>query len=351
MPTVTEEINQAEIQLSENAGAPQDADVLKIEIQNFIENLLSDNEVGVEAYISLKNNGGMKRFEMDRGTPNDRNNEEQNFHLKMQNAIAEAIKSKFLGDETEFDTVYNVADNQKKFYIIEQNENYQPFAATQLAVEQLDELPSYQAAERENAEGIFFCFRRDENTLWAYQHLYQNAIPNRKGNGFHIFQHDEVFTEFKKPLLLVSRRVDILIMGSKIITDDTRLLQRSFQFEDFVKKSATQVVKDIQRLEFVSNAGKVMEYIGRSKPVYARKMMRIKDSKVLQMPKEKLYEKIMTLPRWQGKFDVDKETQRINLKTFTQVECLIDLFDERYTRSDVTGEEYDTGAKKWVSPV
>ena len=33
-----------------------------------------------------------------------------------------------------------------------------------------------------------------------------------------------------------------------------------------------------------------------------------------------------------------------------KLENLIDLLDERYTRSDVTDEEYDTGAKKWVEP-
>ena len=80
-------------------------------------------------------------------------------------------------------------------------------------------------------------------------------------------------------------------------------------------------------------------------------MMRIKDSKVLKRTKEQLYESITTLPRWKGKFTVDEESKQIVLEKYEHVENLIDLLDERFTRSDVTGEEYDTGAKKWVAPV
>ena len=79
-------------------------------------------------------------------------------------------------------------------------------------------------------------------------------------------------------------------------------------------------------------------------------MLRIKNSKVLTKSKEELYLKITTLPRWSGKFDLDEETHTIVLRNYCQVENLIDLLDERYTRSDVTDEEYDTSAKKWVEP-
>ena len=47
---------------------------------------------------------------------------------------------------------------------------------------------------------------------------------------------------------------------------------------------------------------------------------------------------------------MDEETHTIVWRNYGQVENLIDLLDERYTRSDVTDEEYDTSAKKWVEP-
>ena len=49
-----------------------------------------------------------------------------------------------------------------------------------------DKASNFAAIERDNVEGMLFCFTRGEKRLWAYQYLYQNAIPNRKGNGFNI---------------------------------------------------------------------------------------------------------------------------------------------------------------------
>ena len=79
--------------------------------------------------------------------------------------------------------------------------------------------------------------------------------------------------------------------------------------------------------------------------------MRIKDSKVLQKTPEELYEKVTTVPRWQGVFNLDEENHKLVINTYQQVENLIDLLDERYTRSDITGEEYDTSVKKWIAPL
>ena len=45
---------------------------------------------------------------------------------------------------------------------------------------------------------------------------------------------------------------------------------------------------------------------------------------------------------WKDKFEEN---------TYQQVEDLIDLLDERYTRSDVTNQEYDTDVKRVAKPV
>lgn len=216
----------------------------------------------------------------------------------------------------------------------------------------MEGLENYRANERDNVEGILFRFEREGQSIWAYQFLYQNAIPNRKGLGFHIVPSEgDVFVEMKKPLLLISRRVDILIIDDEIISDDTGLLQRNFGFQEFIKVTATKAVSNVQSLGLISNMGKLTDYISRSKPIYAKKMMRIKNSQVLNKTKEELYQRVITLPRWVDKFDIDTENKQIVLNTYAQVENLIDLLDERYTRSDVTSEEYDTGAKKWIAPV
>ena len=101
----------------------------------------------------------------------------------------------------------------------------------------------------------------------------------------------------------------------------------------------------------VANIDKLTDYVkrGNGKPKYAKKLMRITDSKVLKMEPEKLWENIHRSTRWNEK--IKERDRKFVLDTYIQVENLIDLLDERYTRSDITGEEYDTEVKQLAEPV
>ena len=61
-------------------------------------------------------------------------------------------------------------------------------------------------------------------------------------------------------------------------------------------------------------------------------------------------ERVHTLECWKDKFE-ENQDGLIILNTFQQVEDLIDLLDKRYTRSDVTNQEYDTEVKAVAKPV
>lgn len=67
------------------------------------------------------------------------------------------------------------------------------------------------------------------------------------------------------------------------------------------------------------------------------------------MKKESLLEKLQTVERWKNVFEI-RGTQ-VYLRNFSDVENMIDLFTERYTKSEVTGEEYDTSVKDKVEPI
>lgn len=317
-------------------------------ISQAIFSFFSDEEYAFESFIIMKDNRKLKKLVLFEGSPVNRNNTKINFKKKLQIEIAEVIKAKY-GDETaEYDYVDNIADNQNKFYIIPQTNDYKPFETLESS-SKVNE--SYRVADREYAEGIFFRYEREGTVIWAFQYFWPYAIPNRKGNRFHIVPQDEVFAELKKPILAVTKNVDLLVVDNKIITNNIKLLQLHYDFQQYVRSTATHIVSEIATLNLVSNMDKVTKYISRSKLTYAKKMLRLKNSKVLTKSKDELYTKITTLSRWREKFEVNEKDHTISLKNYGQVENLIDLLDERYTRSDVTDEEYDTSAKKWVEPV
>ena len=104
----------------------------------------------------------------------------------------------------------------------------------------------------------------------------------------------------------------------------------------------------LEDIRLVTNCEKLTAYIERNQTKYSRKMMRIKHYHVVEKTAEELIQIINTVPRWQGVFDI--RDGQIYLRTFRDVENLIDLFDERYTVSLVTGDEFDTDVKRLAAP-
>lgn len=231
-------------------------------MHQIISSLFADEEYAFEVFILMKGDRKLKKFVLYEGAPENRNNTEINFKKKLQIAIADVIKGKYGIENAEYDLVENVADNQNKFYVIPQTDEYKPFdvLGASSAVNE-----SYCVSEREAAEGIFFRYEREGKVLWAFQYFWPNAIPNRKGTGFHIIPQDDVFVELKKPILAVTQKVDLLVIDDQIVTNDIGLLQTHYDFQRYVRTTATHIVSEITTLDFVSNMDKVTEYISRSR--------------------------------------------------------------------------------------
>lgn len=158
-----------------------------------------------------------------------------------------------------------------------------------------------------------------------------------------------VFKEQEEPLLTIAKKIDILIVDGDIITSNTDLMQKSFGFQEFIKVTAQKTIDCIDSNDIVENSGKLTEYMNRSKPQYAKKLMRISNSKVLLLPKEELMKNVRNSKRWNGK--LQEKDGKFILNTYGDVELLIDLLDERYTVSEITGTEYDTGVKQVAEPI
>lgn len=126
-------------------------------------------------------------------------------------------------------------------------------------------------------------------------------------------------------------------------------MQRHFGFEEYIRSQAEKVVGEITTIGIVGNVNKLTEYVRRPQKTYAKKMMRIKQYNVIKKTPKELINKIITVPRWQNVFQI--EDGKIVLNTFKDVENLIDLFDERYTRSLITDDEFDTDVKKLATGV
>lgn len=310
-----------------------------------------DAQFGFEIYIIMKEGEQLvKRFVLDEGDPM----ETDGFKRRLREGIKEAIQDKFLNDDSKYANGDDLANEQNCFYVIKQDDAYQPFYFLNIPENQIE---NFRILDKDKADAILFklCFQRNGELkkVWAYQKIQPASIPNKQKKHFQFtiksLECSDVFKEMKTQMFIITRKIDLLILGDEIITDDIKLMERHFGLETFLRASATRAVSSIITVGLVGNNDKLQEYVQRPNKKYAKKMMQIHKFPVATMSKEKLMERLQTVERWKNVFEI--QGTQIHLRTFSDVENIIDLFTERYTKSEVTGQEYDTSVKDKAEPI
>lgn len=313
------------------------------EIKNLISTITATPRMcGFEVYVITKSEPWLKKMGFVE-------NGSDNLRQKLKDSILKILSEKFNADEADYVSADRIADEQRKFYIISASENYNPLSV-------LETTPgTFSKNDIGDATGIAFSVRHGEKHLWAYQHLWSIMVPNKSKKNWMARivsgKQGDVFEEMTDPIITFAEKIDLLVIGDSIIASDYKLLQNSFGFQDYIRIRADKTIEAVDAKGIVANVDKLRDYVkrGNGKPKYAKKMMRITDSKVLKMEPTILWENIHRSTRWNGK--IKEENGKFVLDTYTQVEDLIDLLDERYTRSDITDTEYDTDVKQIAEPV
>lgn len=308
-----------------------------------LDNLFKDDEYGFEVFALMKGEEKqLKRFVFYE------RNRDISLKVKVMNMIAQSIIQQFDVNEEEYAFVENIADNQNKIYIIEQDEEYKPFDCIEGAKSNVN---SFDMEDIDQVEALLFKFRRGTESIWAHQLVSPILIPNKKKENILVkaFSPDnsDKLVEMDESLFPITRNVDLLLVDDCIITKKINIMQSRYGFETYIRMQAEKVVADITRTGIVDNVAKLSDYIGRTKKTYAKKMMRIKQYNVINKLSDELIRCIKQSDRWKDVFQIKKN--KIVLNKYEDVENLIDLFDERYTTSEITGDEFDTDVKKLAS--
>ena len=317
------------------------------QIRDLLSSMRDDQaNCGFDAFVVMKDEPKLKSMVLSES----KNADGKSFRDVLKEMFFSIIGENYLSPDAEYAAGTQLADNQRKFLIIQQSGSFTPFSFLSTA----DTAEAFASRELDNASGLVFKIRSGMNTIWCYQHLWSIMVPNKKKTHLMTricgFENQTVFEEQIESLLTIAHKIDILVINGHLITGNTTLLQKNFGFQEYIHQAAEQAINSISEKGLISNVEKLTKYVGRGKPKYAKKMMRLGTSRVLSMSSTEVIAKIKALARWKDKFHIDEATNQIILKTYTEVEAFIDLFDERYTRSDITDTEYDTDVKTVAQP-
>ncbi len=248
---------------------------------------------GFSAYLASRREPRLKELRLSR----------DKLHESLKTDMIGVLRDKYLSEDAVYTGAENAADDQHKFYIVEQTDEYKPFDLDKWEREEFKE------EHLEDFMGVFFHFRYDQQDVWCYQNKRSVTVTNRKKTGTfaRLMRYDKgwFLEEQKERVFNFTHAIDIIVMEGNVITDDIRLLERSFDFQKFINEKAKKAADRIDAAKLFTGMDILAEYLdsdARSHRPYRKKLMKALDSPVLEMSVEDLYAKVSTLPRWKNKF-------------------------------------------------
>lgn len=325
--------NQDSIQQDEEAAQ------LKKHVTELILGMFSD-QVGMEVYALMKTNDHpLRRIRFDETT---------NTHSAILYSVKEQLRSNYIDSELgNQETVHvyqpaiNISNESGILYVIPQSNNYYPFI---ILNDEYSNDDLFNIKDMDKVKGFLFRFARDQRYLWAYRQKYSIMNLNMK-SGISIFQEGPVFRQFKNELVTIGNRIDLIIFPdtNEIVTDNIKLLQTKFGFEQFIRKKAEETIKKIREMDIVEDIDNLENLVGNKDIKHARRIMRANNARTLLMPADQLIQKVKLSRHWNDVFKFSEDGSKFQIKTQKEWKDFVDMLNDRFLISDITEDEYDVG--------
>lgn len=131
------------------------------------------------------------------------------------------------------------------------------------------------------------------------------------------------------------------------LADD--LMQRFFGFEQYIRAGAQKTIEIIRDLDIVDSLEKFVAFENKSKLTNAKKLLKAKNSPVLQMKKNDLLENLKKHSRYKTMFKFEED--HIVISSQKEAAAFIKMLNDDIVRSELTGKEYDSSSKMLLGPV
>lgn len=304
----------------------------KLEMTSKIREIIeTDTNCGVEIYVCLKNDEQVFYIEkmVSRNELKDR----------VRAIVLDVLREQYLDDDTEYGDISDVIDNKKMVYVLEQSEEYCPFSALG---DNLDVISTFEEKNIERVLGFIFKINLNSKKIFAYQQAYVGSRLQAK-NVLRIMQKEDVFQIVEKEMLKIDKRVELVIVDNTILVRNVKVLQDYFGFQLFVRNQAQRVISRLEELDILGDIDVLKECQNGEKLTISKKLMKIKNSPVLEMDKDELIRKIPLIPRYRGIIHI--EDGKIRTSTKKDVDNLLKLLNDDIVKSELTDKEYDSTSK------
>ena len=304
----------------------------KEEIQALIKSIMFSGSVcGIEIYACLRDESGYQTKKI-RAT--------DKLLSSTKDKVAGFINCTYLADDAEFDTSENIADNKKEFYEISLTASYSPFAFLDDAEKRTE---YYSESDRNKLSGFLFRINLNDQYFWVYQHIYSVSRIDRSKNIIARLTGD-TYDEIDSDIVQIDSRADIIIFFFKCCYSENGPYAEIFLgLSNTYERGAQKTIEIIRDLDIVDSLEKFVAFENKSKLTNAKKLLKAKNSPVLQMKKNDLLENLKKHSRYKTMFKFEED--HIVISSQKEAAAFIKMLNDDIVRSELTGKNMTAPAK------
>jgi hypothetical protein len=192
-----------------------------------------------------------------------------------------------------------------------------------------------------NLQGYIITIGDEGNKIALYKK--HHPVNLLKQDRFLLVPHNQRFAKVQNDILAIDRSFDFMMIDESLIVLKLNILERFFGFEEVVRnqaKSTIELIKANQLLEDIEQIIELSQSI-----TNARKLMKIRNSPVLNIPVSSVISFIRSHPELTGKIGLSQDGSKITLDSGISKKLFLKLLNDDYLFSQLTELQYTSHAK------
>lgn len=192
-----------------------------------------------------------------------------------------------------------------------------------------------------NLQGYLITIGNEGNKMALYKKHHQVNLLKR--DRFLLIPSNQRLVKLQDDAIAIDRSFDFMLLDDNLIVLKLNILERFFGFEDVVRNQAQNTIGLIQANELLEDIEQINEIA--QNMTTARKLMKIRNSPVLNVPVDNVINFIRNHPELTGKINFNENGTKINLDTGISKRLFLKLLNDDYLFSQLTELQYDSHAK------
>jgi hypothetical protein len=192
-----------------------------------------------------------------------------------------------------------------------------------------------------NLQGYLITIGNEGNKMALYKK--HHPVNLLKRDRFLLIPSNERLVKLQNDAIAIDRSFDFMLLDDNLIVLKLNILERFFGYEDVIRNQAQNTIGLIEANELLEDIEQINE-IAQSMTT-ARKLMKIRNSPVLNVPVNNVINFIRNHPELTGKINFNQDGTKINLDTGASKRLFLKLLNDDYLFSQLTELQYDSHAK------